>query len=134
MFRLFRQPELFDDNQRDKYSVHKLICLGLMLCTGEAALKARVFYDALQDNMQLKISGSDKDFAIIFNHFVVIACYMMLRFYREEASKPFVTQHYPRPGTHEFQETLENFREDYLDIIFGEESFLPRDEFLTLVT
>ena len=51
MFRLFMQQELFKDNQSDLYDMHSLLCLGLMLCGGEPALKARVFYDALQDNM-----------------------------------------------------------------------------------
>ena len=51
LFRLFNQPELKDDLNPEKLSVVKLICIGLMLCGGTTELKARVFYDVLQDNM-----------------------------------------------------------------------------------
>ena len=34
LFNIFLQPELRDVDQPDKLSVHKLICLGLMLCEG----------------------------------------------------------------------------------------------------
>ena len=62
LFRLITQPELRDDEYSDRFNVHKLVILGLMLCGGEYDLKARVLYDVLQDNMQKKISASDKDF------------------------------------------------------------------------
>ena len=48
---LMNEPELRDDDQPDKLNVIKLICLGLTLCGGEPDMKARVFYDVLQDNM-----------------------------------------------------------------------------------
>ena len=51
LYRLFNQPELKDEEQPEKLSVIKLICIGLMLCGGSTDLKARVFYDVLQDNM-----------------------------------------------------------------------------------
>ena len=130
MYRLFQQPELRDENNTDKYSVHKLICLGLMLCGGEPELKARVMYDALQDNMQLKISSSDKDFKTVFRYMVEISCYMMLRLYREEARAPMMTGHYPQPGTQDFENVLEDFLEEFLDTIFGNDSNLSRPDFL----
>jgi len=54
-------------------------------------MKARVFYDALQDNMQQKISSSDKDFRTIFRQMIILSCYMMLRLYREEAKAAHIT-------------------------------------------
>ena len=53
---------------------------------------------------------------------ITLSCYMMLRLYREEASKPYITQHYPIPGTIEFEETIEIFREDFLDDVFADKS------------
>jgi len=41
-----------------------------MLCGGSNDLKARVFYDVVQDNMQQKISSSDKDFKTAFSNMV----------------------------------------------------------------
>ena len=130
MYRLFQQPELRDAAQPEKYNVIKLICLGLMLCGGDADLKARVFYDALQDNMQLKISSSDKDFKVVFGYMVELSCYMMLRIYREEARAPMMTGHYPKPGTVDFENLLDDFMEDFLDTIFGQQSNLSREDFL----
>lgn len=46
-YHLFQQDELHDKDQKEKYQVHKLICLGLILCAGTKQLKTRVFYDAL---------------------------------------------------------------------------------------
>ena len=80
--------------------------------------------------MQLKISSSDKDFKTVFRYMVEISCYMMLRLYREEARAPMMTGHYPQPGTQEFENVLEDFMEDFLDTIFGNDSNLSRLAFL----
>ena len=56
-----------------------------MLCEGTYELKARVFYDIVQDNMQQKISSNDKDFLTLFRSMVLISSYMMLRVFREES-------------------------------------------------
>ena len=95
--RLFKEPELRSDEEPEKLDVIKLICLGLMLCGGTDELKARVFYDVLQDNMQQKISSSDKDFKTTFAIVINLFCYMIPRMYREEAKKPQMNSHYPEP-------------------------------------
>ena len=133
LFRLFSQPELRDDEQPDKLNVIKLICLGLMLCGGTYELKARVMYDVLQDNMQQKISSSDKDFDIMFKQMIVLSSYMLLRLYREESGAPWLTQHYPDPDGLVFQNLLLDFKESFLDDIFGDESNLDRGTFLMSV-
>ena len=96
---MFNQPELKDENQPDRLNVHKLLCLGLMLCGGEVNMKARVFYDVLQDNMQKHISSSDKDFKVTFRNFIVLASYMMMRVYQTESNTHIMTGHYPDPRT-----------------------------------
>ena len=126
LFRLFNQPELKDDENPERLSVAKLMCVGLMLCGGTNELKSRVLYDVLQDNMQQKISSSDKDFATTCRHMIVLDVYMMLKVYREEASAEFLTKWYPQPGTQLFENVLEEFKEMFLDEIFGNESNLSR--------
>ena len=85
LFRLFNEPELRDADKPDCLSVHKLICLGLMLCGGTYQLKARVYYDVVQDNMQQKISSSDKDFKVAFENMIILGCYMVPRIFRRES-------------------------------------------------
>ena len=134
------EQELRDDDQPDKLSVIKLVCLGLTLCGGESDMKARVFYDVLQDNMQEKISSGDKDFKIAFDYMVQITCYMMLRVYREQSNSPWLTQHYPNPRSEdptvrmEYENLLDTFREDFLDEVFDSDSNLSREEFLKKVS
>ena len=83
--------------------------------------------------MQQKISASDKDFTIVLRYMVILSCYMMLRLFREENNAPYLTQHYPQPGTKEFEETLDVFVESFLDEIYGNESSLTRAQFLIAV-
>ena len=75
---------MLDDTDPTKLNVHKLICLGLLLCGGTAELKARVLYDALQSEMQKKISSRDKEFGLVIKSMIVLLAYMMLRLYRTE--------------------------------------------------
>lgn len=137
---LMNEPELRDDDQPDKLNVIKLICLGLTLCGGEPDMKARVFYDVLQDNMQANISSGDKDFKIAFDYMVQLTCYMMLRVYREQSNSPWMTQHYPDPRSRdpavrmEYENLLDTFREDFLDEVFDNESNLTREDFLLTVS
>ena len=127
---MFNEPELKDEDNPEKLNVIKLICLGLMLCGGTYDLKARVFYDVVQDNMQQKISSSDKDFMIAFTTMVELVCYMIPRQYRNESGAPFMTGHYPEPGSLKFRNTVEELKEIFLDEVFGEESNLKRGDFL----
>lgn len=41
-----------DEKNTDEINIHSLILWGLLLCAGDNKLKARVFYDVLQDNLQ----------------------------------------------------------------------------------
>ena len=120
LFRMFNQAELKDANQPDKLNVLKLLCIGLMLCGGNPDLKARVFYDILQDNMQQKISSSDKDFTTTFRNMIEIDCYMMMRMYRQESNSVQMNSHWPQPGTTEFENKLDEFKESFLDEVFGD--------------
>ena len=46
---------------------------------------------------------------------VEITAYMMLRVYREESGAKQLNQHYPVPGTREFDNVLQEFKEAFLD-------------------
>jgi len=114
-----------------------------MLCGGEPALKARVFYDVLQDNMQQRISSGDKDFDQTFKDMIKLSCYMMLRMFRMEAAnaegRKYLTKHYPNPDppqdqpNPDFNNKLNDFKEAFLDEIFGDESNVSREQFLMTV-
>lgn len=54
-----------------------------MLCPGDNHLKARVFYDVLQDSLQETISAGDKDFAGSFNKLIELATKLAYRFEQE---------------------------------------------------
>ena len=40
-----------DERKPGEINLHALILWGLMLCAGDAKMKARVFYDVLQDSL-----------------------------------------------------------------------------------
>ena len=64
---------------------------------------------------------------------VIIDAYMMLKVYREESNADYVTEWYPQPGTQEFENILEEFIENFLEDIFGNESILSRGNFIKSV-
>jgi len=68
-----------EDNRKDsdKLSVNRCIALGILLCTGEKLLKARLLYDMLQHEMQPQIAARDPDFQIVFRIFIEMACYLI---------------------------------------------------------
>ena len=61
---------------------------------------------------------------------VELASYMMMRLYREESSSVQMNAHWPLPNTTEFNNILDEFKEAFLDEVFGDESNLPREDFL----
>ena len=89
----------------------KLILLGLLLCAGSPELKCRALYDVLQDDLQDKISASDKDFRTTFEDIIEVSCYMILDVYRDESKKPFPTPDYPEIHSKLFNELCDELRE-----------------------
>ena len=57
---------LRDEDDADNINLNSILLLGILLCAGDAELKARVFYDILQDSLQPLISANDKDFKVTF--------------------------------------------------------------------
>ena len=96
-------------------------------------MKARVLYDVIQDDMQKTISASDKDFPRLFQHMIVLSCYFIPRYYREEQKKEYVTRHFPEIDSREFKKQVARFSEKFLDDVYESKSLLPREEFLQLV-
>ena len=110
-----------------------MIILGMMMCGGSSEMKARVLYDVLQDDMQETISASDKDFLRIFTKIILLSCYVLPRFYREETGKEYVTSYFPKVDTKEFEDECDNFKDQFLDDVYDQLSVLRREEFLTKV-
>ena len=100
--RLFQNDFLKDETNPEMLSVFKLILLGLLLCSGSEQLKCRVLYDILQDDLQDKISASDKDFSTTFEDLIEVSCYMILDVYREESKRDYNTDSFPEMHSKEF--------------------------------
>jgi hypothetical protein len=73
----------YDEVTQDEINIHALILWGLLLCPGDNKLKARVFYDVLQDSLQENISSTDKDFKVNFDKLVTLATKLVYRYERE---------------------------------------------------
>ena len=68
------KSEFFEDEDTPgELSLQSLLLWGVLLCAGDLHLKARVFYDILQDSLQDSISASDKDFPESFSKLISLA-------------------------------------------------------------
>ena len=90
-------------------------------------LKARVFYDVLQDNLQETISANDKDFPESFDKMINLATTMIYQYEHEFQNGPF------RPNDDLSEELLENIREDFLDNVYGARAKLTRKDYMELI-
>jgi hypothetical protein len=94
------------------------------LCAGDARLKARVFYDVLQDSLQENISANDKDFKGTFIKLIELATKLVYHFEHESSNLEKISD---EKITEDFCDTLV---EDFLDAIFGQLSKLPRKDYM----
>ena len=67
------KSEFFEDSEKGLINLQALILWALLLCGGDNSLKARVYYDVLQDNLQETISAGDKDFPGNFDKLIQLA-------------------------------------------------------------
>lgn len=74
--KILHSDYFLDEENKDELSVPSLLLWGLMLCPGDKNIKARVFYDILQDQLQESIAASDKDFNGSFDSLVFLATKM----------------------------------------------------------
>jgi len=117
-------------------SVSRCVILGILLCTGEEALKARVLYDVLQDNMQHQISAGDKDFRETFKKIVEIACFMVPDMLREtkdteqNSNLKALFEMRPKLESESFTDVVEIILDKHQDEVFGQKSRLSRGEYL----
>ena len=104
------KPEFRHRVHKDRMDAQVLIILAVMMCGGSDQMKARCLYDVLQDDLQTTISAGDEDFPAVFRHMVVLSCYLMPEYYRDELDQPYVTGSvFPELNSREFEETLEEF-------------------------
>ena len=68
--------------------------------------------------MQKTISAGDKDFPRIFETMIILSCYLMPKYYRDENRKEYVTKHFPEVGSREFETVVEQFSEKFLDVVY----------------
>ena len=99
-----------------------------MNCAGDAHLKARVFYDVLQDNLQETISANDKDFPENFNKLIQLATTLVYEYDREFNNGP------SKPNDGEVPEDLlEEIREEFLDQVYDARAKLTRKDYMDLL-
>jgi hypothetical protein len=108
-----------DEKNTDEINIHSLILWGLLLCAGDNKLKARVFYDVLQDNLQPQISANDKEFPGSFNKLIEVATKLVYEY------EPEVNPGEPRVnGDKVTDDVMETLRESFLDGVFDAASKL----------
>jgi hypothetical protein len=123
------KSEFFEDEKNPgEINIHSLILWGILLCPGTNQLKARVFYDVLQDALQETISAGDKDFPESFNKLIELATKLVYRFEQElDAGVEKV------PEDKVDDDLLDKIRESFLDEVFGSSSKLTRKEYMDQV-
>ena len=106
--KVFKHQLMLHPKQTHKISLLRCLLLGLVLCAGNCKLKARVFYDCLQDGNQQHIAASDNDFLIVFTALVEICCYMIPRLFCDigEGSEPQFCKFLPEMRSDEFNTRL----------------------------
>ena len=123
------KSEFFEDEDHPgEINIHALILWGLLLCPGDNHLKARVFYDVLQDSLQETISAGDKDFPKSFNKLIELATKLVYRFEQEVDGNTRSPQKVTEDKIDE--DLLERLKENFLDEVFGNSSKLTRKEFM----
>ena len=118
LYKLFHHPLLYDEKQPSLLNVHRCILLGLVLCNGEDKLKARVLYDVLQDGMQQSISAGDKDFLLTITRLIEVSVYLTTLFYVEMENSCDYLNLLPKVGTSKFTRAVEEFLEEYQDLVY----------------
>ena len=111
-----------------KIDIYKLITLGVILCWGDAQLKARVLYNAIQTTMQNKIVPNER-MDRVFSDCILFSTVLMMRHScLDKNDTNFKQAEIPiKAITHEL---IEQIREDLMEKIYGTESKLKRKEFL----
>lgn len=124
------KSEFFKDEKEGLINIYALLLWGLLLCGGDNKMKARVFYDILQDNLQETISAGDKDFPIIFNKLINLATLLPQQYIQEsESAGPL-----QKFDTNKMDENFyEKIREIFLDEVYGLKSRWPRKVYMQLV-
>eukprot|EP00347_Sterkiella_histriomuscorum_P004742 403359281 len=117
-----------DENLHNEINLQALILWGLLLCNGDAALKARVFYDVLQDNLQETISANDKDFPENFDKLMHLATSMVYEYEHEFYNGPV------RFSDNITDTLLEEIREDFLDQVYGARAKLTRKDYMEFIS
>jgi hypothetical protein len=108
-----------------KISRDALILYAILLSVGTPKIKARVFYDVLQDNNQEFISASDKDFEGAYSTLVNLATKLLY------SHLSLVSQESPKLSTDSLDKVdglKEAWNETFLDDVYGAASKLPRAE------
>lgn len=107
-----------------------LLVYALILSVGDSKVKARVFYDILQDNNQEFISANDKDFVGSFNLFIDLATKVLYEHLHHAVGES------PKIAPADFSkidDVKETISEGFLDDVFGAASKLTRKEWETKV-
>ena len=69
----------------------------------------------------------------LFEKMIILSCYLMPRYYREELNQEYVTKHFPDVASSEFTEKVDEMCEAFLDDVYGDNSSLEREKFLRII-
>ncbi|CDW86845.1 UNKNOWN [Stylonychia lemnae] len=118
----------FKDPTNDtEINLQFLLLWGILQCAGDNHLKARVFYDVLQDSLQETISANDKDFPENFDKLILLATAMIYEFDHEQNNGP------KKDIEAINEDLLENIREEFLDNVYEARAKLGRKEYMEIL-
>lgn len=115
-----------DEDNKGSISRDAMILYAILASNGDAATKARVLYDVLQDNNQEFISANDKDFGVSVNKIIDLATklvYANLHLVDDTASPKVDPANFSQ-----IDDKKEEIAENILDDVFGAASKLTRKE------
>ena len=113
--KLFHDPLM---QEKNGISVDRCLLLGLVLCRGNTVLKARVFYDILQDALQDSIAAEDKDFRKTFVKLIEVAVYLMVRMCNKYQGSTKYLEAVPKLHSKQFEQKIDDLLEVYQNTIY----------------
>ena len=131
---LYQGPE--DDTDEEsfgqiKIDIYKLITLGIILCHGEKKAKARVLYNTVQSNLQDNISAMDSELQVYFSDIIHLSTSLMMKREAKENKGSYEDTEISLEAIDD--DLIEEIRDDFLEAVFGFDSHIKRDNFITNV-
>lgn len=106
------------------------MCAGILFCDDNIQNKTLALYDAMQDSFNLEIAGSDDDIVDVITYLIYLACYHLPELYKKNGGEMKDSDfEYPEYEKEHFNLAKDMVVEHWVNIIFGPESKIEREQF-----